>query len=370
MSPHREIRQNYIAYLDLLGTKRFAENAEDYHKKIEVFRDSLRLCVHSFSNAEPRGNRTDNDPLDTQVWIFSDSAYVETKKLSEMVHFMMHLRDVLLQEQLFFSAAITKGELGVVDPSADDLSLRKGILSGFAFAGNDAARVFVLQANFKGMGIYIDASQKGDGLGKTLKDEFLADPELKPLLVKSYFFPDAGNNGVDISGEIQPYWDLLLDYKANKVLEIILEECFSAYQKSTRAGRYYFSLMCNLINSYGESEELLWDSQTKSPQAESKIFKAVFAMLKRADELPYEYVLGKEVLGFLVVNKLYKRTAERKKNREIAEAIMDFPVVAKTYAHKVESIPDVFDKGLRELFMDVYRDCLSRKATLELLGEY
>lgn len=242
-------KKTYICYLDLLGIKELARTStEKYFATTEKFRNSLFICADEFEGL---------DQNITSVFYFSDCAFIETDDLERLFKFLQQLRKRLFFEEgrdIFFTAAVKLGSLGAVNFSgADNLPSnitaelsdlleivdRRKYLKGTIFQSKNVSEVYLLQTNFKGVGVFIDPNVI-EAINKENINLF------SDYVTEAFYYPNINSNNV------QKYFDLKLE---TEIIESgpILKSVFQIYHKSNlknkKYGRYYLSLVSNWISS-------------------------------------------------------------------------------------------------------------------------
>ncbi|WP_321480582.1 hypothetical protein [uncultured Bacteroides sp.] len=230
---------SYVAYIDLLGIKDMAKySVEAYYNAIESFTCELDTCTSVFEKKEYKNSF---------VYYFSDCAFIQCENFDALFTYMINLRYRLIQKNspLMFTAAI---EVNISDKNTDQALKKQNnskYINGISFANKNICSVYVLQNNFKGIGIFID-DQVLIEWEKTLraKDKFLVFDK-EQYISKSFFFPTI------YSQNPVCYYDLKLTKPELETVyfENVLRRYHSADFKNKKYGRFYLSYLANWIVS-------------------------------------------------------------------------------------------------------------------------
>lgn len=332
----------YITFLDLLGTKDFCGNPEVYNRKISIFYEEAQNHSHYLK---------DNG----KIGIFSDCLYAESEELKLILDFLVSLRKRLCARNLFFNAALTKGEIGIVNPAKS----KDNNFFGVAFEKSDIADVYMKQNRFKGIGIWVDESVQAEMKGIS-----------EYRLVKSVYLQE-----IDTTNFIS-YYDIAFDFD-NKVyggyesdlVKSVLNECLLAYTKSKRYGRYYLSILATLLNSYAEYE-LRWNLK-KSDFDKCPLIYSIVMKLAEDNGDAYPIVQGIEILCLFIVDNAFenKEITDIDRSR-IVKKFMSYESLKKQYSYSINNLPAVFSKKNRELFIQIYQGNIVNNQVSELIDNY
>lgn len=331
---------DYIAFLDLLGTKGTCKDSLMYINHISNFTNAVK---DTSWNLEGVG----------KVGIFSDSAYAQSSDLEHLLDFLVQLRTRLISTKIFFNAVVKKGELNSID-------LKDGThLFGVTFSGNDIAELYISQTNFKGIGIYID---------KSIEDEV---PHTKYIMNDCIFV------GYDYDEQSKQYRYYPVQYKDisfyknlsykiidEMLLETVLKMMYSAYLESPHHGGYYISILTNLLRSYVNG--LKWDKANNVFEQMPTPFSAIYEMLKnhysKLNDLP-----GVEYLAFILLDIVYNSNDLSIEDQiSITKLFTELECIKCNYIHCLSKIPvDLFTSKNgevtlnRELFIQYCKNDLS-----------
>lgn len=320
----------YITFLDLLGTKDFCGTPEIYNTNISIFYKEVQTISYRLKGTG-------------KIGIFSDCLYAESEDLKPILDFLISLRKRLCAQKLFFNAALTKGEIGIVNPARS----RDENFFGVAFEKSDIASLYMKQNQFKGIGIWVDK---------------ILYPEINKVagyrLVRSVFLPDVNTRQFEV------YYDIAFEFK-NKVydkyevslVKRVFNECLLAYTKSKRYGRYYLSIIATLINSY-TGNNLSWNL-VKSDFDQCPLIYSIIMKLAEDNGKTYPIIHGLDMLCLLIVDNifLHKEITEIDRSR-IVKKFMSFECLKKQYAYSINTLPeDIFsDEVNRKRFIQIYQE--------------
>lgn len=87
----------YIAFLDMIGTRASALiSNEEYTSAIDDFSNALKQV---------------GDKCKCKIFGYSDNAYVEIEDIHEVIKFFRYLREILMNQHRYFTAAVDTGTL-------------------------------------------------------------------------------------------------------------------------------------------------------------------------------------------------------------------------------------------------------------------
>lgn len=172
---------------------------------------------------------------DVDALAFSDCAYLESKSLTQIISTLDILRSELLMQQRFLTAAVTSGTLGAS-------VLNKGALHCQNFSGAAISRVYVAQSSLKGIGILIDPALIN--MRNPAQNKF---PKVNCFWIHNFYV-----SNINKLSELTPFYDLQINPDENQLsayLDYTLREYRKANIKSKRYGRYYISLLINILSA-------------------------------------------------------------------------------------------------------------------------
>ena len=214
---------NFIGFVDMLGTRSVAEyDHEKYTLHVRYFQERV-ICAAEESFGKHG-----------KVYMFSDGAYFQANDLPMAILFYEKLRLQLLasSDGIFFQGSLTTGTLGGNVKNKNDSTN----VTAMSFSSADTVKAYVMQDNFKGIGIFVDPKLLGSRQQK-FRDKF----------VKSIFKPYAEKDDFICFDDIK--------YPENKEQSfIMLEKALEKYAKThlvhVPASRYYISMVKSIIGGY------------------------------------------------------------------------------------------------------------------------
>ena len=335
----------YIAYLDLLGTKDFAGDPDVYSSNITIFYREAKTLSHYLKDAKGR------------IGIFSDCLYAECADLEAMLNFIVALRGRLTVQQLFFNAAITCGDIGVVNQAKSD----NDNFFGVAFEKSDIARVYMKHNKFKGIGIWVDEEIVKDlNMKKTAQYEIVRSVYVQEMESQLYV----------------PYYDVafkfdnrIYDCYEDECIKVILNSCLLAYAKSKKYGKYYLSILATLINSHSDYQ-LQWDNKNRKFRNSPLIYHII---MKLAADYGKEYpeIQGIEVLCLLIINNAFSnKNITGNDRKSIVSEFMRYDCLRKAYSYSINSLPNVFSGDNKDIFIQIYQEIIVRSQVAELVNDF
>lgn len=304
---------SYIAYFDLLGTRGFCKDPDIYFENICKFTDTITEMSHYLFRYG-------------SVGIFSDSAYAASSDLKSLLTFLIETRDRLMSLSLYFNAVVKAGDLSIKDVEG-----YKNVF-GVSFRDSSIANLYILQTNFKGIGIFVDPTLKAE-----VEDAFLSKKEY--TLNRCTYMMRESKDGKDRYFPIQ-YWDISLTHPRyetfeNDFLDNLLRDFYSSYVKSEKFGAYYISLFSNLLRS--RLSGFKWNMAKENFDEIPMAFRAVWHMIS-LEEL--KDMCGLDILAFVFLDEIFNSdvlTEDEKAN--ITRKALSFPALKK-YIHNLDAIPD------------------------------
>lgn len=210
----------YIAFLDMLGTRASAliSNTE-YEKAINDFNSRLETLSEEYQ---------------CKVYGYSDNAYVELKKISDLVLFFRYLRDSLMMQHRYFAAAVDWGTL-------DATGCSNGNFHSMKFTAPATVDIYKMQCQFSGIGISL-SEKVVHGLKEYRMDESFCSS----IYQKAYI----------ASGEpvVSLIYDLSYDSVSIDRLKYIIDDYLLTSATDVRAGRYYLTPLISMIKSLNVEE--------------------------------------------------------------------------------------------------------------------
>lgn len=212
---------SYIAFLDMVGTRASALiSSEEYTSAINDFNNSIKqvgaLCQCT-------------------IYGYSDNAYAEIEKLSDMISFFRTLRDSLMNKHRYFTAAVDSGSL-----MAERVPLGKDKGFSMKFTAPSTVDIYMKQCHFSGIGISLSQS--------VVKD--LQQKGMQTAFCQSIFqqYPITDNEA-----GIVPVFDLSYQPVILEKLEYIIADYLMTAATNERAGRYYITPAISMIKCLNKS---------------------------------------------------------------------------------------------------------------------
>lgn len=212
------------AFIDLVGTRELAkEDQRQYYEALEKFRQLLADYCHTLEGSK------------SEIYVFSDSAFMQADNFKFMCKFLCVLRTQLLVEGLYFKASVGPGSLEAREARVLDLvPVPPENLHGHSF-GENAAALFSAQERLKGIGVWVDMS--------------LARFDKENALTYSCFLPQINVQKAEAYLDIKLLAEDLNDANLDRILRIF----FKSKTKSKKVGRFYVSLLVLWIQSIDTS---------------------------------------------------------------------------------------------------------------------
>lgn len=219
----------FIGFFDMLGLQSIA--AYDINKYSDSLIDFQTVTIGAIKKTKMEFTN-----CNIECYMFSDCAYIEASKLDVLIYFFRILRLALFTKQIYFQAAITKGNLNC---SSDD---EQDYIRTTIFQGTDAVKVYQLQNNFKGIGIFIDKSIVN-----------LDNPKLSTKITTSIFQPDENKY------QFKTYYDISFEHPNNNIGMLdTIKTLIQTYRRmrilNIRASRYYISAICTIISNLNKND--------------------------------------------------------------------------------------------------------------------
>lgn len=316
---------SYIAYLDLLGTKNFCEEGDSYYTNITRFTNDIKTLAPILKSGK--------------LGIFSDCVYIECKHIETLLRFLTKLRIMLMAENLFFNAAISKGSLGVKKIDSNTTENDKENTFGVEFLSKEIVSIYCKQNDFRGIGIWVDDS--------------IIDPIKqcqKYNVIKSLYFAKKENNGTTNYKAIEyfdiPLFNLEADsndsyYEKRKkdILSIILQNMYKAHCQSQKFSSYYISLFVNIIRCC-DTQKLKWNQINKEFENTSIEFDIIYKFLIECDKQSID-LIGMDYLCLALLDCIYNANSIVDFDKaEITKDFIDkFKCLKNNYQYSLEKVP-------------------------------
>jgi len=320
----------WIAFLDLLGTSASTGDPSGYKRRIKTFIRTI-------------GNFSDKLGEESSISYFSDCMYLQSNSLANVVDYLSTIRDVLMSDDIYFAAAVVKGELKVQQSNGEKFGTGKCTVQGACFEGNKIAELYRQQDTLKGIGIRLD---------KDAKAELSKCDSWKNRIVSSFFIPNVGEDCV-------PYSDLSFNVcvlKSNEkdLIQNLLMKALCSNSESPRHGRFYLSLLITMMQSY-RSEKIKWaDGKFKIAPT---LYKIILDFATREEKVHDIY--GLQYLSLILLDILYHANLGDENRREIARKILDSPALKSKYSFLGDMPKGLFSRDVFERVVADYQNSVS-----------
>lgn len=215
---------SYIAFLDLLGTRESALIGTDsYSKRIKDFHFLMRETANCCKNG-------------CRIYGYSDNAYIEIESLDDTIVFFQSLRKILMDNHMYFNAAIERGCLGINNDiiiQEDQKGNNKVSRYAMIFTSPEAIDVYLAQCHFYGIGISL-SSLVCEDLIRNNKGDFCQ---------KSLFQSDIKNDCYESVD------DLSYEFVTLERLKYVISDYVSTAILNPKASRYYITPILSMIKS-------------------------------------------------------------------------------------------------------------------------
>ena len=207
--------QKVISFLDLLGTKSAAiKNPDEYAKQIMYYKASIESAIQHFSKED-------------RIWVYSDNAYILSSSADTLIDFYNDLRLSLNTQGIFFTAAISLGNMNPIE-------INDAWQNGAYFIGADATKVYAQQASLGGVGVRID-----EKLIKNIEDD---------ICVSYYYQSHECTN-------LNTFFDLKYQLTSTTLLDYTLIQFIKTRYENIKASRYYISAIISILKSFDYSDQ-------------------------------------------------------------------------------------------------------------------
>lgn len=274
----------YNCYLDLLGIKELAKySSEKYFAAIDKFSKTIFKASHTFTQ---NGNSQNS-----KVYFFSDCAFLESDSLKSILDYLMSLRYELTKNSpaYFYIAAVSTHSLEAFTITGEQLTSynqnnvqlseeyktllegHESFLVGTVFNSRNISKVYILQNNFKGIGIYIDsdAIKSWEIFLKATKPKTFENEKKafhNKYISDSFYFPIANSNIA------YRFYDIKLtkEERSESNFNEIISRYHNANTKNSKYGRYYLSILINWIQNTDISQTMSVNWVTKEEKKQGK----------------------------------------------------------------------------------------------------
>lgn len=206
---------SFVAFLDMVGTRASAMMSNDeYTASINDFTDAMKQLSEIFN---------------CRIYGYSDNAYIEFSDHIQMIQFFRLLRENLLYQHRYFTAAVSLGSL-----QAKQIYFGKP--KGFAmkFTSAVATDIYISQRQFSGIGVSLS-----NRVVQELHSQQMDDQVCKSI------YHRCSNSGDDMGFE--EVIDLAYAPVSLEQLRYIFADYIMAAAMSVRAGRYYLTPIISML---------------------------------------------------------------------------------------------------------------------------
>lgn len=306
--------EHFIAYFDLLEVTSASKGSSrnTYVRVLEKFRTAItEIALEALKPGD-------------LLHAFSDCAFVESSDLDRLCTFISDVRNMLMNDHIFFRGAIAVGKLDpkpYFSPGGKGMKskeLLRDVIHGHWFS-NDCVRLAEAEKNLKGIGVEMLLTDAPLAIVKKasqwLRYTCYVDPEpKKPPKV----FADL----------VLPKEDLAA---TNSLLETFLIKSHS----SRRIGRYYIPLILNWIQAY---------DYAKLPEAAERNSASIDALPLPFVQLVMNERLRRELLGLPGCELFYYSLLSkitRESTHQIREGMVAFMGNQKKLRDAAMTIPEL-----------------------------
>lgn len=312
MVPSNEVAS---AFLDLVGIRDLAQTSPDrYWEALGRFQEHVANLCHNLEGAG------------AQIFLFSDSLFVQGPNAESLVKFVRSLRHNLLVDGLYFKGSIKKGDLEArpahklaLDQDREAEKKRAKKLFGHCF-GQNAATLFAMQERLKGVGFWVDSETDS----------------AKQFTVSSCFLPQLN------SKKAEHYLDLILlpEDLDEHILDRLLQAFFKAKARSKKIGRFYVPFL------------IVWiQSMELKKVAEYGPGSLVGLLLNGTFERLFGDVAGIENLFYCLFNRLHD--ADEEAPLDLAYQTRRYILGRRRIARALDDIPeDILSHDARNAFLE------------------
>lgn len=206
----------YIAFFDMLGTRSSASMGEKEYE----------YAIYDFHKAIQEVN---NGIINSEIYAYSDNAYVQIETLNDAISFFRRLRKRLLFKHRYFSAALDEGTLNA------KLSNFGKSSSSMIFTSPETIKVYLAQSRFSGIGIT---------LSETVINNLKNLDDLERSFCFSIFQPKPEQNVIE---QFDNLFDIAYDPVGLDELRYVIADYVTTSVMNKRAGRYYITPIISMI---------------------------------------------------------------------------------------------------------------------------
>ena len=206
---------SYIAFIDMVGTRASATISNQEYIK----------AINSFTNSLKRGSSI----CQCTIYGYSDNAYIQIENLTDLIKFFRFLRENLIYEHRYFSAAVDCGSLNADRVSFDN---RKSL--SMKFTAPATVDIYRQQCQFSGIGVSLSQKVVDDLVEQKMQDAFCMS-----------IYKDRPNINGD--SNVTPIYDLSYEPVIFEKIKYIMSDYLLTVATNERAGRYYITPIISMI---------------------------------------------------------------------------------------------------------------------------
>lgn len=309
-------KKKYVAFFDLLGTQNISVNEQAYYENISSLQKSI---IEMSSLLTYEGNKSN-------IGFFSDSCYIESNNVNNLILFLVNLRNDLITKDMFFNATIIETDLKDNKKSFEYYTNTKeeNKVSGIMFYDPSIARAYVEQIRYKGIGINLCFDNKGS---KVIQDDKIK--MTKNLYMETHDDIYKTKTYIDIciypSSNLEEFW-----------LSKIFEDYCLACCDNSRYGKYYISLLENILYS-SDASNIRWNHNEQKFESAPLIFNMLFDIVTKKSK--HEMLTGIDILAFSLIDRIYSSNLDKSVVFEITDRFLENEAIGKNYLTNLEKIP-------------------------------
>jgi hypothetical protein len=322
---------NFSAFVDLVGVRELAKSHAD----------RIVLMLQEFQKNV--GDAVDELDGSDRVYFLSDSIFVETGCNSRLIKFLQRLRCLLFVEGIYFKGAIAKGTLEHVEADCwpgiegDLVRQRRKIIQGSYF-GSQAARLYSLQEQLKGVGFWVESSSCA-----------------KNDMVVSSFLPDYALPAARSFCDLAYTPEMMRAGIVAKIVEAIEElKSKSSPQPDSarRLVRYYIPVFVSMAR--GLSLDKVTSGVLHDLEQLYVEHPLVYMLWSNELQNVFRGVRGYEQIHFAFMSQLISQ--QQQMDQEAFDALMDRLVIQESMFNFTSNVPtEVFSDSDREFYREKRR---------------
>ena len=205
---------SYITFIDMIGTRASAMlNNQEYTDAINDFNNSLRQVSYACK---------------CKVYGYSDNAYAEIDNLTDMITFFRILRDNLMKNHRYFTAAVDQGSL-----HAEQVRLNNNSFS-MKFTAPSTTDIYIKQCQYSGIGILLSNEVVEDMRKQKMESDFCQSIFQKHSVHEK-------------EAEFVSVFDISYKNVILEKIEYLISDYLITAATNDRASRYYITPIISMI---------------------------------------------------------------------------------------------------------------------------